>query len=204
MITDPLPREDGFAEPTESVRLKLIAIVCAVAATAILLAGYGYIRKRHAQQTLVASTLPAAVDSGPKGPPGGHILVDEPVLNKGDTIIGGTVKNISQHELTGLTIALELMRRKDGGAEHTSLTVEPARLQPQEEGVYTLRLSAQRYGSIRLIGLKADPQSTLIAYSSSAGKKRPPERLEPRTQVLKPSSRNGEFLNTPDNPSRVP
>jgi hypothetical protein len=131
-------------------------------------------------------------------------LVDDPLLDKGSTIIGGRVKNISKQELTGLTIALELMRRKDGGAEQASVVVEPARLQPEEEGVYTLKLSSQRYGSIRLIGLKADPQSTLVAYSSSAGRKRAPERLEPKTVVVKRSSRKGEFLNTPDNPTRVP
>ncbi len=204
MINDPLPREDGFAEPTSSIRLKLLAIVCAVAVSAILLAGYGYIRKRHAQQTLAAKTLTALVDSGPKGPAVAHIMIDDPLLDKGSTIIGGRVKNISKQELTGLTIALELMRRKDGGAEQASIVVEPARLQPEEEGVYALKLSSQRYGSIRLIGLKADPQSTLVAYSSSAGRKRAPERLEPRTVVVKRSSRKGEFLNTPDNPTRVP
>ena len=204
MINDPLPREDGFAEPTSSIRLKLLAIVCAVAVSAILLAGYGYIRKRHAQQTLAAKTLPALVDSGPKGPAVAHIMIDDPLLDKGSTIIGGRVKNISKQELTGLTIALELMRRKDGGAEQASVVVEPARLHPEEEGVYTLKLSSQRYGSIRLIGLKADPQSTLVAYSSSAGKKRAPERLEPRTVIVKRSFRKGEFLNTPDNPTRVP
>src|SRR6266567_8500817 len=204
MINDPLPREDGFAEPTESIRLKLLAIVCAVAVSAILLAGYGYMRKRHGQQALAARTLPALVDNGPKGPAVAHILIDDPLLDKGSTIIGGRVKNISKQELTGLTIALELMRRKEGGAEKASVVVEPARLQPEEEGVYTLKLSSQRYASIRLIGLRADPHSTLVAYSSSAGKKRAPERLEPRTVVVKRSPREGELLSTPANPGRVP
>ncbi len=204
MINAPIPREDGFAEPTQSVRLKLLAIVCAVAVSAVLLAGYGYVRKRHAQQALAANTLPASVDNGPKGPAVAHILIDDPLIDKGSTIIGGTVKNISRHELTGLTIALELVTRKDGSAEQASVTVEPARLQPEQEGVYTLKLSSQRYGSVRLIGLRADPQSTLVAYSSSAGRKRAPERFEPRTVVVKPSSRKAEFLNTPDNPTRVP
>jgi hypothetical protein len=204
MINDPLPREDGFAEPTTSIRLKLLAIVCAVGVSAILLVGYGYVRKRYAQQVVAANTLPTLVDNGPKGPPVVHILVDDPLLDKGSTIIGGTVKNISKRELTGLTIALELMRRKDGVAEQASVLVEPARLQPEGEGVYTLKLSSQRYGSIRLIGPRADPQSTLVAYSSSAGKKRAPERLEPRTVIVNRSSRKGDFLNTPDNPTRVP
>jgi hypothetical protein len=63
---------------------------------------------------------------------------------------------------------------------------------------------AQNFASIRLAGLKADPQSTLIAYSSSQGKKRTPERLEPKTVVVKRSGKPGEFINSPDNPGRIP
>ena len=205
MINDPLPREDGFAQPTQTIRLKLLAVVCAVGVTAILLAGYGYLRKRHAQQALAnAGGLQAVADNSPKGPPVAHILVDDPLLDKRETTIGGTIKNISKRELTGLTIALELRRRKDGGSEQTSVPVLPSKLQPEQEGIYTLKLPTQTYGSIRLIGLKADPEATLIAYTSAPGKKRPPERLEPKTIVIKPSSRKGEFLNTPENPTRVP
>ena len=67
-----------------------------------------------------------------------------------------------------------------------------------------MKAPAQDFASIRLVGVKADPQESLIAYSSAQGKKRPPERLEPRTIVVKRAGRPGEFLNTPDNPSRVP
>jgi hypothetical protein len=83
--------------------------------------------------------------------------------------------------------------------------VEPSRLNPDEEGAYTLKLPAQTYGSIRMIGLKADPEATLIAYSSSSGKKRPPEKLEPKTIIVgKRPVKDGEFINTFENPSRVP
>ena len=51
---------------------------------------------------------------------------------------------------------------------------------------------------------KADPESTLIAYSSSPGKKRPLEKIEPRTIVVKPGGKPGEFINGPDNPVKVP
>ena len=90
------------------------------------------------------------------------------------------------------------------GLEEALLPVTPAQLQPEQEGVYSMQAPAQDFSSIRLAGLKADPQSSLIAYSSSQGKKRPPERLEPRTIVVKRAGRPGEFLNSPDNPSRVP
>ena len=122
----------------------------------------------------------------------------------GMTTIGGVVKNISKQELAGISVVLELRRRKDGGLEESVLPVTPAQLQPEQEGSYSVTLPAQNVASIRLVGLKVEPQSTLIAYSSSQGKKRTPERLEPRTVVVKRSGKPGEFINSPDNPGRVP
>jgi hypothetical protein len=170
----------------------------------MLIAGYAYIRRSHAERILADNTPPPVADSGPKGPPLAHVVIDEPLLEKGVTVIGGVVKNISDRELTGVSVVLELRRRKDGGLEEAALPVTPAVLQPQQEGGYSLRAPAQDFASIRLAGLKADPQSTLIVYTSAQGKKRPPERIEPRTVVVKRSGRPGEFINTPDTPGRVP
>jgi hypothetical protein len=206
MINDPFHPEEAITRQRDSNRGKLLAVVCAVGITAILLAGYGYIRKYHAQRVL-ADTAPAPVtadSTGPKGPPLAHVVIDEPSISKGVTTIGGVVKNISKQELTGISVVLELRRRKDGGLEESLLPVTPTQLQPDQEGVYSMKAPAQDFASIRLVGLKGDPQSSLIAYSSSQGKKRPPERLEPRTIVVKRAGRPGEFLNTPDNPGRVP
>jgi len=44
----------------------------------------------------------------------------------------------------------------------------------------------------------------LIVYSSSQGKKRAPERLQPQQIMVKRAGKPGEFLNTPDNPGRFP
>lgn len=204
MINNPFHPEEAIAEQHDSSRRKLLAVVCAVAVTALLFAGYAYIRRYHAQKLLAESAAPTTTDSGPTGPPLAHVVIDEPLLEKGVTTIGGVVKNISKRELSGLWVMLELRRRKDGVIEQSLLPVTPAQLQPDEEGAYTLKLPAQDFASIRLAGLKADPQSTPIAFSSSQGKKRPPERLEPKTVVIKRSGRPGEFLNSPDNPTRVP
>ena len=204
MINDPFHPEEAVAREQESNKRKLLAAVCAVAVTAVLLVGYGYIRKYHAQKVIANNTPPQVTDSGPKGPPLAHVVIDEPSLSKGMTIIGGVVKNISKQELTGLSVVIELRRRKDGKLEESVLPVTPAQLQPEQEGSYSVTLPAQNVASIRLVGLKADPQSALIAYSSSQGKKRTPERLEPRTVVVKRSGKPGEFLNSPDNPGRVP
>lgn len=204
MINDPLHQEQALAREQESTKRKLLAVVCAVGVTAVLLVGYGYIRKYHAEKIIASNTPPPVVDSGPKGPALAHIVVDEPTLDKGMTTIGGVVRNISKQELTGLSVVLELRRRKDGGLEQSALPVTPGQLQPEQEGSYSLKVSAQDFASIRLAGLKTDPHSELLAYTSSQGKKRTPERLEPRTIVVKRSGKPGEFINSPDNPGRIP
>ena len=201
MINDPFHPEEAIARERESNKRKLLAVVCAVALTAILLVAYTYIRKYHAQR-VIAENTPSPVAE--KSPPLAHVVVDEPTLEKGITTIGGVVKNISKKELSGISVVIELRRRKDGGVEESALPVTPALLQPEQEGSYALKVSAQDFASIRLAGIKADPQSSLIAYSSSQGKKRTPERLEPKTIVVKRAGKPGEFINTPDNPGRVP
>jgi len=204
MINNPFHQEEAIAQERESNRRLLLGIVCAVAVTALLIAGYAYIRRSHAQRILAENTPPPVAESSPKGPPLAHVVVDEPTLEKGFTVIGGVVKNTSDRELSGISVVIELKRRKDGGIEEEALKVTPAVLKPQEEGVYSMKASAQDFGSIRLAGVKADPESSVIVYTSAQGKKRPPVPFEPRTIIVKRSGKPGEFINTPDNPGRVP
>ncbi len=155
MINDPFHAEEAIARERESGKRKLLAVVCAVGISAILLVGYGYIRKYHAEKVLANNTPPPVVETGPKGPPLAHVIVDEPTLEKGMTTIGGVVKNISKQELSDLSVVIELRRRKDSGVEESVLPVTPAQLQPDQEGSYSLKVSAQEFASIRLAGLKA-------------------------------------------------
>src|SRR6185369_6685459 len=147
MINDPFHPEEAIAREKESTRRKLLGVVCAVAVTAVLLVGYAVMRRLHAQQVQANAVVPAPPDNGPKGPPVAHILVDQPSLEKGMTTIGGVVKNTSQSELNGLAIALQLHRRKGERAEEKLVPVEPGKLQPLEEGTYSLTLPASDYGS---------------------------------------------------------
>jgi hypothetical protein len=204
MINDPFHPEDALARERDSNKLKMLGVVCAVALTAILLVGYGLVRRYHAQRVLQENTPPPVADSGPKGPALAHVVLDEPSIAKGMTTIGGVVKNISKQDLTGLSVVIELRRRKDGGLEESILPVTPSQLQPEQEGSYSVTFPAQNFASIRLARLTTDPQSTLIAYSSAQGKKRTPERLEPKTIVVKRGGKPGEFINSPDNPGRIP
>jgi len=150
MLTDPTHTELLIEEKRSTGRM-VVAALCALLVTAIVFAGYTYLRKRTAQQRLsaTAAQAPASTDT-PRGPAKAHILVDEALLKGGQTIIGGTVRNISPDKLTGLTVALELRRRKDGTLEQTSVTVEPQQLEPAQEGRYSLKLPAKEYNSVRL------------------------------------------------------
>ncbi len=201
MFNDLFHPEEAITQQHDSTRRKLLAAVCAVAVTAILLVGYGYIRKYHAQKIL-ANATPPPVES--KGPALAHVTVDEPTLERGMTTVGGVVKNISNQQLSNVSVTLEFRRRKDGKAEQQVLPVSPGQLQPQEEGAYAAKFPVDDFASVRLAGVHVDPQSSVIVYSSSQGKRRPPERLQPQVVVVKRSGKPGEFLNTPDNPGRVP
>jgi hypothetical protein len=203
MINNPFHQDDAVEQQHDTNRRLLLGIVCAVAITALLVTGYAYIRRYHAQRILAENQPPPVIETGPKGPPLAHVVIDEPTLEKGFTVIGGAIKNISDRDLSDIYVVIEMRRRKDNGLEDVALPVSPPVLQSQQEGAFSLRAAAQDYASIRLAGVKAEPQSTLIAYTSSQGKKRPPERFEPKIVVVKRSGKPGEFINTPDNPGRI-
>jgi len=202
MFNDPFHPQEDLTQEKDSTKRKLLAAVCAVAITGMLLVGYGLVRKYHAQR--VARETPPVTEPAPKGPSLAHVVVDEPTLEKGMTTVGGVVKNISNQQLSEVSVMLEFRRRKDGKTEQTVLPVTPAQLQPQQEGSYAAKFSVDDFASVRLAGVHAGPQSTLIVYSSSQGKKRAPERLQPETVVVKRAGKPGEFINTPENPGRVP
>jgi hypothetical protein len=203
MINNPFHQDDAIEQQHDTNRRILLGIVCAVAVTALIVAGYAYVRRYHTQRIIAENQPPPGTDSGPKGPPVAHVVIDEPTLEKGFTVIGGAIKNISDRDISDVYVIIEMRRRKDSGLEEVALPVTPPQLQPQQEGAFSLRAAAQDYASIRLAGVKMEPQSTLVAYTSSQGKKRPPERFEPKVVVVKRSGKPGEFINTPDNPGRI-
>ena len=204
MINNPFHQEEASAQQHDSNRRLFLGIICAVAVTALLIAGYAYLRRYHAERILVENQPPPVPEGTPKGPPLVHVVVDEPTLEKGFTVVGGAVKNTSDRELSDILVVVQMRRRKDGGLEEVALPVSPPVLQPQQEGGYSLRAPAQDFASIRLASVKVSPRQDLIVYSTSQGKKRPPERFEPKVVVVKRSGKPGEFINTPENPGRVP
>jgi hypothetical protein len=194
-------QDEFFVEPQRSVGPKLLAGVAALIITVLVFAGYAFLRKRHAQSAaLVSSGTPVE----PQKPPKALVMVDEALLQGSKTIIGGTVRNTSTEKLEGVSVELELKRRKDGVAETQIVALEPAQLEPEQEGRYALQLRVQDYGSARLVALKAGANLEPLPFATAPGLRRPPERLESKTiTVGRPASKGG-FLNSPDNPARVP
>lgn len=195
--------EELLLEPKGSTGLKIVAAIAAVAVAALLLTGYFYLRQRHAGEAAAANQGAAPE---PRRPPKAMILVDDPTVGTGKTTLAGTVRNTSNETLTDLQVELELKSRKGAGAEKRLVKVEPSDLQPEQEGRYSLQLLAQDYASARLVALRSGSQLTSVPYTTAQGQKRQPERLESKTITVdkKPPGKRDGFLNSPDNPARVP
>lgn len=201
MLTDAVESE-LLQEEKNSFRRKLIAGFLALVFTGGVFAGYLYFRNRHVRQKLAESQASLPVS---RGPAKAHILIDDALLKGGQTIIGGTVRNISPETLSNLAVELELKKRSDATLERMKVPLNPAQLEPNQEGSYSLKVPAQQFGSVRLVSLTSGPETTQLVFTTGPGQKRPLERLEPKVVVVpRPPGRGGEFLNSPENPARVP
>ena len=198
--------DELFGEPPKrSATPMVLAGVSALVITALVLSGYALLRKRHAEDSGLTSLSSPAQARNAQRPPKALVIVDEALLKEGKTTIGGLVKNTSAERLEGLSVELELKRRKDAASETQLVPLVPPLLEPQQEGRYSLQVKAQDYSSARLVGLKAGSPLAALPYTTAPGQKRPLERLEPKTIIVgKPPSKGGEFLNSPDKPARVP
>lgn len=190
----------------QSRSVAVLGILAAVVFTALVFAGYSLLRRRHQQRVIESQTARVPRSTEPTGPAKVQILVDEALLKGDQTLLGGTVKNISDETLKDLAVNLELIRRKDNGTDKITAPIEPTELGPKQDGRYSLQLHAADYLSVRLVGLTSGKSSELMAYVAGPGQKRPPEKIPPGKTIIvaRPSSSKGGFLNTPDTPGKVP
>jgi hypothetical protein len=197
--------EAGDAAPSKWV--KFGAIACALAVALALLVGYRFLRARQlarvraAQQTEQASKIAA--------PPEAQIFEDEARLKGSQAVITGTVRNISDKKLEAISLEMELKRRGNLQAvERRKVSIEPADLAPGEEGRYSLSLPSSEWSGARVLNLNSERRTEAIAFKSAVGARRPAERLpqgSPKIVVVpRPKPKGEEFINTPDNPTRIP
>jgi len=182
-----------------------LGLLCALLLSATVFGGYMYLRKRHATDTaarVLAETPPAK----PVVPARAQIFVDDAMPKGGQTIIGGTVENISGEQLSGLSVEIDLRKRKDGATDIKNISLEPSDLAPGQKGRYSFAIVSQDYSSARVVGLKSSSLQALVAFKTLPGAERPLEKTPEGKTIMvgRPRGRGEEFLNTPDNPTRVP
>ena len=204
---------DNFAETDgseikrdRSPIIKIVSILLAVAVTVTLLVGFLMWRKRH-EESVGVQPRPQSKQAKAALPAKVQIYIDEAVRKGPEALIGGTIHNISGENLTNLSVEIELSHRKDAGTEVRALQVEPKELAPDQKGRYSMTLTGD-YRSFKLLRIKSGPDSEEIGFKPAQGKERPTERPpETRTIIVNrpaPSKQGEEFINTPDNPSKVP
>ena len=166
---------------------------------------------------LILSGCQAAPDSArqkaqatptPKPEPRANIFVDEAMLAKPYAIIGGAVQNVGNERLEKLSVEIELRRRADSGVQTREIKVEPADLEPGQQGKFSLKVLSEEWSGSRVVGLKGGARAEEIAFRSLPGAKRPPEKIKENVTIVKTPSKKksggDEFINTPDNPYSVP
>ena len=195
-------------EARRSPFILIAAVLCALAITAGLFAGYLYLRRRHAENELARQQAQTPPASKPSGPPLLQVYEDDALIKGSQAMIGGTLVNISAENLTDLAVELELHKRKGGDKETRTLPVTPKDLTPQQQGRYTLMVMSRDYSYARLVRIKSSARPAEVAFKSAPGAQRPPEPPpQSKTVILpRPTPRKGEeeFINTPDKPARVP
>ena len=184
-----------------------VGVICAVLLTAGVFGGYLYLRNRHAREN-AARELAEANQIKPALPPRAQIFVDDAMIKGNQTVIGGTVQNISGEQLADLSVEINLTKRKDGFTETKIIPVEPHDLAPGDQGRYSITVTVQDYSAARVFGLKSGSLNARIQipFKTLPGAQRPLEKTpDGKTIVVsRPRPRGEEFINTPDNPAKVP
>lgn len=203
--TEPLPIEE---EERRHTRRLIVGMLCALLLTGSVCGGYLYLRKRHERQ--VAATVAAEQiekDKGKKEKAKVEVAVDEARTEGKKSILGGTIHNISSETLHNIAVELQLRRRIGGATEARIVIPESSELAPDATTHYRVELPAQDYGTATFSRVVTSDTHLAIAYRAMPGAARPPLPPVPAGKVVvvpRPAPKEGEFLNTEQNPSKVP
>lgn len=204
---NPFELTNSTVKRDQSSVVKIFSILAAIIVTAGLLIGFLIWRRNHAEQ-VTSEQQSQSKPVRPALPVKAQVLMDDAIRKDSKVTISGTVQNVSNERLSNIVVDLELTHRKDGGTEIQSLKSAPGDLGPAENGKYSLTLTGDDYRSIRLLRVKTGAQAEEIGFKTAQGAKRPAEHPpEAKTIVVdRPSApkRGEEFINTPDNPSKLP
>ena len=197
--TQPIPLEE---EEKRHTRRLLVGLLCAVLLTGLVLGGYIFLRKRHERQVAAAQAVEVRKNS-----PKVEVLVDDAVVKGKTTTLSGTVHNISPETLQNIAVELALRRRVGSGIETRVVVTDAAVLPPDGRARYSLEVATQDYSTSTFMRVIGGNDRTPVAFKAMPGNPAPPmDSPASKTVVVdKPSSgKRDEFINTPNNPGRVP
>ena len=198
--TEPLPIEE---EESRHTRRLLVGVFCALLLTGSVCGGYLFLRKRHERQ--VAATTAAEKIEKEKAKV--EVAVDEARTEGKKSILSGTIHNISNDPLHNLAVELQLRRRTGGATEARIVTPESTDLAPDAKTHYRLEVPVQDYNSATFARVVTGDAHLAVAFKAVPGAERPPLPAVPagRTIVVaRPAPKDGEFLNSEQNPGKVP
>jgi hypothetical protein len=196
--TQPIPIEE---EEKRHGRRLLIGVLCALLLTGTVLGGYLYLRKRHERQVAAALEV-----ENKKKAPKVEVFVDDATVNGKTTLLGGTLHNISNESLHNLAVELLLRRRAGSGVETRAVTPDTTELPPDGKARYTLELPVEKYISVTFLRVIGGDNHAEVAFKALPGAPRPPlDSPASKTVIVnRPAPRGEEFINTPNNPGKVP
>jgi hypothetical protein len=197
--TQPIPLDEEEKRRTQRL---LVGMLCAVVLTGAVLGGYMWLRKRHERQ--VAAAAEAEVK---RKAPRVEVFVDDALVNGKTTTLGGTVHNISNETLQNITVELQLRRRVGSGLDTRVVVPEMTDLAPDARAHYSVQVATDDYISATFFRVAGGTDRAAVPFKALPGTPRPP--MEPpgsKTIIVDKRSpgKGDEFINTPNNPGRVP
>src|SRR5688572_5620383 len=197
--TQPIPLEE---EEKRHTRRLLVGVVCALVITGLVFGGYLFLRNRQQQQVAATQALEVKKNS-----PKVEVLVEDAVVKGKTTTLSGTVHNISPETLQNIAVELALRRRVGSGIETRIVVTDTAVLPPDGRARYNLEVATQDYSTSTFTRVLGGNDRTPVAFKALPGNAAPPMETPPSKTVVvdKPSSgKRDEFINTPNNPGRIP
>lgn len=197
--TQPIPIDEEEKRRTQRL---LVGILCAVLLTGGVLGGYMLLRRRHERQ--VAAAAEAEVK---RKAPKVEVFVDDAMVNGKTTTLGGTVHNISTENLQNIAVELQLRRRVGSGLDTKVVVPETTDLAPDARAHYSIQVATDDYISATFLRVVGGSDRAAVPFKALPGTPRPP--MDPpgsKTIVVEKKSqgKGDEFINTPNNPGRVP
>ena len=197
--TQPIPLDEEEKRRTQRL---LIGVFCAVLLTAAVLGGYMWLRKRHERQ--VAAAAEAEVK---RKAPKVEVFVDDALVNGKTTTLGGTVHNISSENLQNIAVELQLRRRVGAGMDTRVVVPEQTDLAPDARAHYSVQVATDDYISATFSRVVGGADRAAVPFKALPGNPRPPLDATPSKTIVVDKTRSGkgdEYINTPNNPGRVP